>query len=55
MVTGFNSALKGLIDKYGHSEHKHCDNAATNANSENARRRMVANSERRREYGGKGR
>jgi len=25
------------------SEHKHCDNAATNSNSENARSRMVAN------------
>jgi len=24
------------------SEHKHCDNAATNSNSENARNRMVA-------------
>jgi len=24
------------------SEHKHCDNAATNSNSENARSRMVA-------------
>jgi hypothetical protein len=24
------------------SEHKHCDNAATNLNSENARSRMVA-------------
>jgi len=24
------------------SEHKHCDNTATNANSENARRRIVA-------------
>jgi len=28
--------------KYGLSEHKHCDNAATNANSENARSRMMA-------------
>jgi hypothetical protein len=26
------------------SEHKHCDNAATDANSENARSRMVATS-----------
>jgi len=26
----------------GLSEHKHCDNAATNLNSENARSRMVA-------------
>jgi hypothetical protein len=33
-----------LIDKYGLSEHKHCDIAATNANSENARSRMEASS-----------
>jgi len=26
----------------GLSEHKHCDNVATNSNSENARSRMVA-------------
>jgi hypothetical protein len=34
------------------NEHKHCDNAATNANSENARSRMEATSARKREYGG---
>ena len=28
--------------KYGLSEYKHCDNAATNSNSENARSRMMA-------------
>jgi len=28
------------------SEHKHCDNAATNSNGENARSRMVASSRR---------
>jgi hypothetical protein len=44
-----------FIDKSRLSEHKYCDNAATNANSENARSRMVASSAGKREYGGKGR
>jgi hypothetical protein len=44
-----------FIDKYGLSEHKHCDNAATNANSENARSRIEARSAGKRAYGGKGR
>jgi hypothetical protein len=34
-----------FIDKYGLSEHKHCDNAATNANSENANTRQVLRGE----------
>jgi hypothetical protein len=42
-----------LIDKYGLSEHKHCDNAAINTNSENARSRMEASSAGKREYGAK--
>jgi hypothetical protein len=46
---------KRLIDKYGLSEHKQCDNAATNANSENGRSRMEASSVGKRGYGGKGR
>ena len=37
------------------SEPKHCDNVATNSNSENARSRMVANSAGKRGYGDKGR
>jgi len=37
------------------SEHKHCDNAATNSNSENARSRMVASFAGKRGYGNKGR
>jgi hypothetical protein len=36
-------------------EQKHCDNAATNANSESARRRMEEGSEGKHEYGDKGR
>jgi hypothetical protein len=43
-----------FIDKYGLSELKHCDKAATNANSKNARSRMEASSVGKREYGGKG-
>jgi hypothetical protein len=35
------------------SEHKHCDNAATNSNSENAKRRMVASLRGRRRMGTK--
>jgi hypothetical protein len=42
-------------DKYGLSEHEHCDNAATNSNSEKARSRMEENSAGKREYGGKAR
>jgi hypothetical protein len=44
--------LQNILACYGYSpnspfffflpEHKHCDNAATNSNSENARSRMVA-------------
>jgi len=44
--------LKNILASCGYSptspfffllfEHKHCDNAATNSNSENARSRMVA-------------
>jgi hypothetical protein len=37
------------------SEHKHCDNAATNANSEHGRSRMKASSAEMREYRGNGR
>ena len=41
------SWLGGLASQWrppqGLSEHKHCDNAATNSNSENARSRIVAN------------
>jgi len=37
------------------SEHKNCDNMATNLNSENARRRMVASSAGKRGYRDKGR
>jgi hypothetical protein len=37
------------------SEHKHCDNVATNWKSENARSRMVASSAEKRGYGDKGR
>jgi hypothetical protein len=51
----FQDLPQSLIDKYGLSEHKHCDNAATNANSENARSRMEASSVGKCEYGGKGR
>ena len=40
------SWLGGLASQWrppqGLSEHKHCDNAATNSNSENARSRTVA-------------
>jgi hypothetical protein len=36
--------------KQGLSEHKHCDNAATNANSENTRSRMEACSAGKRGY-----
>jgi hypothetical protein len=43
-----------LINK-GLSEHKHCDNAATNVNSENGRSRMEASSAEKLEYGVKGR
>jgi hypothetical protein len=49
----FNKHKYGKVDKLGLSEHKHCDNAATNANSENGRNRMVASSVGKREYGGK--
>jgi hypothetical protein len=42
-----------LIDKSRLSEHNRSDNAATNANSENARSRMVASSAGKRGYGGK--
>jgi hypothetical protein len=31
-----------LLDSFLFSLHKHCDNAATNSNSENARSRMMA-------------
>jgi hypothetical protein len=41
-VTNINTVK--FIDKQGLSEHKHCDNAATNANSENARSRMEESS-----------
>jgi hypothetical protein len=34
-------------------EHKHCDNAATNANSENTRGRREASSAGKHEYGAK--
>jgi hypothetical protein len=44
-----------FIDKYGLSEHKHCDNTATDANSENAISRMEASSVGKRVQGGKGR
>jgi hypothetical protein len=44
-----------FIDKYGLSEHEHCDNAATNVNSKNARSRMEASSVGKHEYRGKGR
>jgi hypothetical protein len=37
------------------SEHKHCDNAATNQNSENVRSKIGASSAEKGEYGGKGR
>jgi hypothetical protein len=37
------------------SEHKHCDNAATNGKRENARSRMEASSVGKREYRDKGR
>jgi hypothetical protein len=37
------------------SEYKHCDIAATNANSENAGSRIEASSAGKREYGDKGR
>jgi len=36
------AARKKKIGKLLLSEHKHCDNVATNSNSENARSRMVA-------------
>jgi hypothetical protein len=52
-VTNINTVK--FIDKYGLSEHKHCDNAATNANSENTRSRMEASSAGKSEYEGKGR
>jgi hypothetical protein len=42
-----------FIDKQELSEHKHTDNAATNANCENARKRMEASSAGKRDYGGK--
>jgi hypothetical protein len=41
------------VHKYGISEHKRCDNATINANSENARGRMEARSAAKREYRGK--
>jgi hypothetical protein len=44
-----------VIDKQGIYENKHCDNAETNANSENARSRMEVSSTGKRAYGGKGR
>jgi hypothetical protein len=44
-----------FIDKEVFSEHKHCDNAATIANSENARSKMGASSAGKHEYGGKAR
>jgi hypothetical protein len=44
-----------FIDKKGLSEHKHSDNAANGANSENARSRMWATSAGKRECRGKGR
>jgi hypothetical protein len=47
--------MVSLINKHGLSEHKHCDNVVTNANSENARSRMEASSAGNREYRGKGR
>jgi len=37
------------------SEHKHCDNTATNSNSENARSRMFGKLAGKRGYGDKGR
>jgi hypothetical protein len=51
-VTYINTVT--FIDKQVLSEHKHCDNAATNANSENVRSRMEATSAGKRGYGDKG-
>jgi hypothetical protein len=39
-VTNINTVR--FIDKRGLSKHKHCDNVATNANSENGRSRIEA-------------
>jgi hypothetical protein len=50
-VTDINTVK--FIDKYGLSEHKRCDNVATNGNIENARSRMEASSVGNHEYGGK--
>jgi hypothetical protein len=50
-VTNINTVK--VIDKQGLSEPKHCDNAETNANSENARSRMEVSSTGKRESGGK--
>jgi hypothetical protein len=44
-----------FIDKYGLSEHRHCNNVASNANSENVRSRKEASSVGKHVYGGKGR
>jgi hypothetical protein len=41
------------FNKLALSEHRQCDNAATNANSESARSSMEASSAGRREYGAK--
>jgi hypothetical protein len=43
-----------FIDKEGLSENKHCDNVATNTNSENARSRMETGSVGKLEYRSKG-
>jgi len=56
--------LKNILDYCGYSptspflllrsEHKHCDNAATNSNSENARSRIGGKFAGKRGYGDKG-
>jgi hypothetical protein len=51
----FHCIPSGYINKWWLSEHKHCDNVATNANTENAKIRMEASSAGKHEYGGKGR